>query len=155
MHFMARKPGSKAIVIHGDKICLVLRDNNPDIAYPNVWNTPGGGIDEGETPREAMIRELKEEINLDATKIIDLGTTTYSDGSIVYRFFIPVTDEQLEGIRLVSEGQRLDWFTFDEVLALPKSPHLSVYLETFGNDIKAFLGGRRKFDQRNETLEIS
>lgn len=152
---MARKPGSKAIVVHGDKICLVLRDNNPNIAYPNVWNTPGGGIDEGETPREAMIRELKEEINLDATEIIDLGTTTYSDGSLVYRFFIPVTDEQFQNIHLVSEGQRLDWFTFDEVLTLAKSPHLSVYLETFANDINELLAGRRDFVPRDEVLTIS
>lgn len=152
---MARKPGSKAIVVHGDKICLVLRDNNPNIAYPNVWNTPGGGIDEGETPREAMIRELKEEINLDATEIIDLGTTTYSDGSLVYRFFIPVTDEQFQNIHLVSEGQRLDWFTFDEVLTLAKSPHLSVYLKTFANDINELLAGRRDFVPRDEVLTIS
>lgn len=151
----ARKPGSKALVVHGDKICLALRDNNPNIAYPNIWNTPGGGIDEGETPREAMIRELKEEINLDATEIIDLGTTTYSDGSLVYRFFIPVTDEQFASIHLVNEGQRLDWFTFDEVLALAKSPHLSVYLETFANDINELLAGRRDFAPRNEVLIIS
>lgn len=152
---MVRKPGSKAIVVHGDKICLVLRDNNPSIAYPNFWNTPGGGIDENETPQEAMIRELKEEINLDATEIIDLGVTTYSDASLVYRFFIPVTDEQFQNIHLVSEGQHLDWFTFREVLALTKSPHLSVYLETFASDIQELLKGRRDFAPRDETLTIS
>ncbi len=151
----ARKPGSKAIVVHAGKICLVLRDNNPNIAYPNLWNTPGGGIDDGETPREAMLRELKEEIGLDTTEIIDLGTTTYSDGSLVYRFFIPVTDEQFRNIHLVSEGQRLDWFTFDEVLALAKSPYLSVYLETFASDITELLAGRRDFVPRNEVLTIS
>ncbi len=155
MHFMARRPGSKAIDVHDDKICFVLRDDNPNIAYPNTWNTPGGGIEENETPRDAMIRELKEEINLDATEIIDLGTTAYSDSSIVYRFFIPVTDEQLQSIHLVNKNQHLDWFTFDEVLTLPKSPHLSVYLETFASDIKELLSGRRKFDQRDEMLEIS
>ncbi len=53
MHFMIRKPGAKAIVVYKDKLCLVLRDNNPAIAHPNKWNTPGGAIEEGE-PRKTQ-----------------------------------------------------------------------------------------------------
>lgn len=153
-----RKPGAKAIVCHENKILLVLRDNDPKIAFPNKWNTPGGAIEEGETPREAMARELKEEVNLLATNIIELGTTTYSDGSIVYRFFCPISDDQRKDVRLVSEGQRLEWFTFEEVLELEKnssfSPYLSIYLETFADDIKKLLAGERTFVPRNDVLEI-
>lgn len=152
---MARRPGAKAIVIHKDKICLVLRDNNPVIAYPNRWNTPGGAIEENETPMEAVIRELKEEINLDATDIVKTGITTYTDGSIVHRFFVLVTDEQFPTIRLIHEGQRLDWFTLDEVLALVDTPYLSIYLETHINDLRAVLSGKRDFVPMNETLPIA
>lgn len=151
---MSRKPGAKAIVVHNDKICLVLRDNNPEIPNPNKWNTPGGGIDEGETPREAIIRELKEEINLNATEIIETGVTTYTDGSVVYRYFVPVTDEQFKTIHLVSEGQKLAWFTFDEALALVDNVHLATYLETHVGDIRQLLAGKRDFSPKNETLNI-
>lgn len=151
---MLRKPGAKAMVVHNDKICLVLRDNNPAIPNPNKWNTPGGGIDEGETPREAIIRELKEEINLDATDIIETGITTYTDGSVVYRYFIPVTDEQFKTIHLVSEGQKLAWLTFDEALALVDNVHLATYLETHAGDIRQLLAGKRDFSPKNETLNI-
>ncbi len=34
------------------------------------WQFPQGGIDEGETPREALVRELKEEIGTDEIEII-------------------------------------------------------------------------------------
>jgi putative (di)nucleoside polyphosphate hydrolase len=34
------------------------------------WQFPQGGIDEGETPREALMRELKEEIGTDEVEII-------------------------------------------------------------------------------------
>ncbi len=151
---MPRKPGAKAIVCHGNKILLVLRDDNPNIAYPNIWNMPGGGIDEGETPAEAMARELMEEVNLTAADIIDVGSTTYEDGSIVYRFFVPVSDVQLQEIRLVSEGQRIDWFTFEEALKLEITPHFRAYLEVFEDDIRQLFGGKRAYILRHETLEI-
>jgi len=36
----------------------------------NVWQFPQGGIDKGETPKEALLRELKEEIGCDHVNII-------------------------------------------------------------------------------------
>jgi len=35
--------------------------------YAGYWEFPGGKVDQGETPEEAIIRELKEEINIDVT----------------------------------------------------------------------------------------
>jgi 8-oxo-dGTP diphosphatase len=35
----------------------------------NIWVLPGGGIDAGESPEEACLRELKEECSLDGTII--------------------------------------------------------------------------------------
>jgi 8-oxo-dGTP pyrophosphatase MutT (NUDIX family) len=34
-------------------------------AYPEYWNIPGGMVEPGETPVEGVIREVKEEVNLD------------------------------------------------------------------------------------------
>jgi len=36
----------------------------------DAWQFPQGGIDEGESPREALLRELKEEIGTDKVEII-------------------------------------------------------------------------------------
>ncbi len=41
------------------------------IDVENAWQFPQGGIDEGETPKEALYRELKEEIGTDEVDIID------------------------------------------------------------------------------------
>ena len=45
-----------------DSYLLQLRDNNPTIVYPGCWGLFGGSIEEGESPREAIARELQEEI---------------------------------------------------------------------------------------------
>lgn len=40
------------------------------IDTPGAWQMPQGGIDEGETPREAALRELEEEIGTDKVEIL-------------------------------------------------------------------------------------
>ena len=46
-----------------DSYLLQLRDNNPSIVYPGCWGLFGGSIEAGESPREAITRELQEEIH--------------------------------------------------------------------------------------------
>jgi 8-oxo-dGTP diphosphatase len=43
------------------EILLNLRDDNPAINWPNQWDVIGGVVEEGETPDECMVREMKEE----------------------------------------------------------------------------------------------
>ncbi|MBR8462849.1 RNA pyrophosphohydrolase [Campylobacter sp. faydin G-24] len=37
----------------------------------DVWQFPQGGIDKGESPKQALLRELKEEIGTDMVQILD------------------------------------------------------------------------------------
>lgn len=48
---------------HG-RYLLQLRDDKPDILHPGAWGLFGGGIEPGETPDQAVRRELTEEIGL-------------------------------------------------------------------------------------------
>jgi len=49
------KKAVKAIIIAGDKIGMIRFDKD------NLYDLPGGGIEDGETINEALIREIKEE----------------------------------------------------------------------------------------------
>jgi 8-oxo-dGTP diphosphatase len=58
--------GVSAILIsrHG-QVLLQQRDDNPAIRYPGHWSLFGGTIEEGETPAEAVAREVHEEIDFE------------------------------------------------------------------------------------------
>lgn len=54
---------AQALIIEGGKILLA---KHHDLTIDKVyWCLPGGGVEAGETPEQAVVRELKEETNLD------------------------------------------------------------------------------------------
>ena len=53
-----------AIIRRGDKIFATQRGYG---AYKDWWEFPGGKIEAGETPEEALVREIKEELATDIT----------------------------------------------------------------------------------------
>ena len=46
-----------------DYYLLQLRENIPSIIYPGCWGLFGGSMEEEESPHDAIIRELQEEID--------------------------------------------------------------------------------------------
>jgi 8-oxo-dGTP diphosphatase len=44
------------------RLLIYLRDDKPEIPFPNHWDFFGGHVEEGEKPEEALIREVKEEL---------------------------------------------------------------------------------------------
>ena len=60
-----------AIIRRGDKIFATQRGYG---AYKDWWEFPGGKIEAGETPEEALVREIKEELATDIT--VDKFITT-------------------------------------------------------------------------------
>lgn len=60
------RKGVGAIVINDDGRVLVARR----IGRPDAWQLPQGGMAAGETPREALMRELGEEIGTDKVEIL-------------------------------------------------------------------------------------
>lgn len=69
------------------EVFLLLTHFDPEVGLPARWITPGGGIDPGETPIQAAVRELFEETGL-RVSAMDLGepiaelegTWTWVDG---------------------------------------------------------------------------
>ena len=64
-----------AVIIRDGGVLCAQR--GPDGKLPGLWEFPGGKVEQGESPREALEREISEELDC----VIDVGgevtTTTY------------------------------------------------------------------------------
>ncbi len=67
-------PLSAALVAlwHGDELLLVFD------RYRHRWELPGGGIDPGETPQQAAVRELREESGYEVADLIFAGRARFA-----------------------------------------------------------------------------
>lgn len=54
-----------ALVVQDDQVLLTR--NSPRGPHPGYWNLPGGGLQHGEAPLAAVVREVAEETGLDAS----------------------------------------------------------------------------------------
>ncbi|WP_299034563.1 NUDIX domain-containing protein [uncultured Pseudokineococcus sp.] len=55
-----------AALRRGDRVLLAHRSPGREF-YPDVWDLPGGHVEPGEDPREALARELGEELGINAS----------------------------------------------------------------------------------------
>ena len=91
---MNTKPAEVAIAIlyRQDQFLMQLRDNIPTIIYPGYWAFFGGHLDPGETPEEAVKRELLEEIGYTPPFISPFRC--YCDSEVIrHVFHAPLTVE--------------------------------------------------------------
>ena len=80
--------GVGGVVVHDNRVLLVERGHEP---MKGRWTIPGGLIDVGESLREAVIREVKEETGLDVepVELIDLLDRIHrEDGRVRYHYVI-------------------------------------------------------------------
>ena len=108
-----------AIILENDKgeILLYLRDNKPDIPFPNYWDLIGGHVEEGETPEEALVREVKEELDIDLTdytfykKYECLTGDAYENIKYIYSGKVNLPIEEVT----LLEGVRPQYFSKSEI----------------------------------------
>ena len=91
---------------------MQLRDNIPTILYPGYWAFFGGHIEAGETPEEAVVREIFEEIDYEM-KTPQFLMSSESDQVIRHVFHEPLT-VPLSALTL-KEGWDFDLVTVDDL----------------------------------------
>jgi 8-oxo-dGTP pyrophosphatase MutT (NUDIX family) len=112
---------TRVLVIKGNKVLLV-REKDDD-----WWSFPGGGVDYGETIRDALIRETTEELGVspehitveDKPAFISIGAVANGVPrcNIFYRATVPEGE-----IKPTDDVIKQDWYNVDEFFDLHMGP---------------------------------
>lgn len=134
------------VVVTDDHSVLLMHDTDPGLPGSGWWVTPGGGIDAGETPRHAAVRELAEETGRSVAGDALLGpvlTRTvvhgYSDQILTQRewFFILETERFPIDTTGHTESERL---TLQDVRWLPVSALADATMPVWPANLTQVLG---------------
>jgi 8-oxo-dGTP pyrophosphatase MutT (NUDIX family) len=112
-----------ALLVHDDeRYVMQLRDAVPQIFYPNHWGCFGGAVDAGETPLDALRRELEEELEFRMREARQFTRFEFDFSSLghpaVYRIYYEVRVGDDEFRRFVlHEGAEMRAFAGGELLA--------------------------------------
>ena len=130
----ATTAGAMAVVISPAGVVLHLRDDKPWIPHPGCWSLFGGAVEQGESPEQAVVRELEEELGLTGVdvrplwRVVDKG----GDGRVltIFEARTLLTPDQMT----LNEGEGLEAFDLDEALGQKLAPFCRRVLARLATD---------------------
>ena len=108
-----------AAMIQVEDMILVVQRKEDEKAYKSLkWEFPGGKVEEGERPEDAVVREVKEELQLDINPVAPVGRVVYEypDSTVDLTLFHCAL---IDGLPILKEHNDLSWtdksllYTFD------------------------------------------
>ena len=114
---MKLEGASIAMLNSKDDVLLFLRDNVPQIRFPNMWDLPGGIVERGETPDQTIRREMLEEIELKLKNPILFKRYVLPDR--IENMFWQRVDIDIDKT-VLHEGQELQWFSEKQLKDMDK-----------------------------------
>jgi 8-oxo-dGTP diphosphatase len=126
--------GAGIILLNSNNhVLLLLRDDKIDIPYPNMWDIPGGKVEEGEFPEETVRREMMEEMHIKVLGKSNLFKIYTSENLTDYIFWKRI-DLNLAEINL-NEGQRIEYFDISRIRKTRLAFNYNEVLESFYSEI--------------------
>ncbi|MBU2981069.1 8-oxo-dGTP diphosphatase MutT [Lentibacter algarum] len=107
-----------ALIDKDNRVLLAKRPEGKAMA--GLWEFPGGKIETGETPEEALVRELREELGIETWNSCLAPLTFASHGYEDFHLMMPLfACRKWEGIVTAQEGQELAWAHANELRSYP------------------------------------
>lgn len=110
-----------ALVDVDNRILLAQRPEGKSMA--GLWEFPGGKVEQNETPEEALIRELKEELDITTWQSCLAPLTFASHAYDKFHLLMPLfICRKWEGLPKANEGQSLKWVKKQDLRSYPMPP---------------------------------
>lgn len=119
--FQVARVGTACLVVKDDRFLLGLRQGE---FGKNTWGLPGGHLEFGESVTDCIVREVKEETNLDVD-VVDLYNLSWNEKFLQNRHYITifVVCKAKDPSKLVlMEPEKCGgwaWWTEEEMRGLP------------------------------------
>lgn len=99
------------VIREGDKIFATAKGYGE---FKGMWEFPGGKIEAGETPRQALVREIKEELEVDI-EVGELIQTIEYDYPTFHLSMDCFWAKIMAGEIVLKEAEAARWLTRDEL----------------------------------------
>jgi 8-oxo-dGTP diphosphatase len=110
-----------ALIDSDDRVLIAQRPEGKHLA--GLWEFPGGKLDAGERPEEALIRELAEELGIVVKEACLAPLTFASHAYENFHLLMPLyVCRRWEGFVTPREGQALKWGRARDLRAYPMPP---------------------------------
>ena len=134
--------GNKIIVhtlIKSNGKYLVTKRSRQETTYPEYWDIPGGLADYGELPKEALIRETKEEVglNINPTKIVHEDSNYDKEKYLVFirLVYLCELNDDIKNIKLQVE-EHTEYRLIGSLEDLEGEKISPFLIELFNNDLE-------------------
>ena len=126
-------PTASALVVRGGRVLLSRRAIEP---RRGMWDTPGGFVEAGEDPRDAVRRELLEEtgLRIEIERLLGIFPDRYGDGPPTLNIFYVARAPAGEP-RALSDVAEVAWFAPADVPEELAFPNGAVALRAWAADL--------------------
>ena len=115
-----------------NEVLISLRKNRAD--YNGYWEYPGGKVEIGETIDQALVREIKEELDLDISRnCVAPLTFTVADDEISQTILLLHVCRKWQGNPESLLGQRIEWVRPIDLIKY-RMPKTNSFLNTMLRD---------------------
>ncbi len=102
---------------------ILLARRPPGQSMAGLWEFPGGKVEAGETPEQALRRELFEELNIDVCEDCLAPFTFASHRYETFHLLMPLyLCRQWDGLIVPREGQEIAWVRVQSLTDYPMPP---------------------------------